>query len=134
MMTLKGQLVRVAAVCVGLACLAVLPALGAQDHVVSPSDLQRATVAASTARAQNVRTVTQFLSSPRAEKVLESAHVNSTQVKTAMAKMSGAEVAQLASRVEKSQADFAAGSISDRDLIWIIVGLVALILIIVAVR
>jgi hypothetical protein len=43
-------------------------------------------------------------------------------------------VAQLAARAQKAQADFAAGSISDRDLIIILVCIAALILIIVAVR
>jgi hypothetical protein len=44
------------------------------------------------------------------------------------------ELARLAERIEKVQADFAAGKMSDRDLIWILIGIAALILIIVAVR
>jgi hypothetical protein len=43
-------------------------------------------------------------------------------------------LAQLASRAGKAQADFAAGHLSDRDLIIILLAVVALILIIVAVR
>jgi hypothetical protein len=48
--------------------------------------------------------------------------------------LSDAEVAQLASRSDKLKDDFAAGTLSDRDLLIIIVGIAALILIIVAVR
>jgi hypothetical protein len=48
--------------------------------------------------------------------------------------LSDAELAQLASRAQKAQADFAAGDLSDRDLIIIILAVAALILIIVAVR
>jgi len=44
------------------------------------------------------------------------------------------ELAQLSARSEQAQKDFAAGRISDRDLIIIMLAVVALILIIVAVR
>jgi hypothetical protein len=43
-------------------------------------------------------------------------------------------MAQLAARSQTAQADFAAGRMSDRDLIIILLAVVALILIIVAVR
>jgi hypothetical protein len=56
------------------------------------------------------------------------------QVKSAVSQLNDQELAQLASRASKAQADFAAGSLSDRDLIIILVCIAALILIIVAVR
>jgi hypothetical protein len=114
--------------------LVVHPNLLAQTHVVAPDELQKEAVAATRARQHNVETVTQFLSSPTAKKALGSAHLNAAQVKTAVSSLSDEEVAQLASRAEKAQADFAAGIISNHDLILIVLGLVALILIIIAVR
>jgi hypothetical protein len=108
--------------------------LAAQAHVVSPADLQKETAAASQARQRNLETVTQFLSSPRAQKALRSAHMDPTQVKTRVSSLSDQELAQLASRSTKAQADFAAGRIDDRDLLIILVAIAALILIIVAVR
>ncbi|HEY6937777.1 MAG TPA: PA2779 family protein [Terriglobales bacterium] len=108
--------------------------LAAQAHVVSPADLQKETVAASQVRQRNLQTVTQFLSSPRAQKALRSAHMDPTQVKTAVSTLSDQELAQLASRSANAQADFAAGRIDDRDLLIILVAIAALILIIVAVR
>jgi hypothetical protein len=108
--------------------------LAAQAHVVSPADLQQETMAASQARQRNLQTVTQFLSSQRAQKALRSAHMDPTQVKTAVSTLSDQELAQLASRSNKAQADFAAGRIDDRDLLLILVAIAALILIIVAVR
>lgn len=108
--------------------------LAAQAHVVSPADLQKETVAASQTRQRNLETVAQFLSSPRAQKALKSAHMDPTQVKTAVSSLSDQELAQLASRSTKAQADFAAGRIDDRDLLIILVAIAALILIIVAVR
>jgi hypothetical protein len=74
------------------------------------------------------------VSSPTAEKALKSAHVDGQQVKNAVSRLSDQELAQLAARASKAQADFAAGSLSDRDLIIILLAVVALILIIVAVR
>jgi hypothetical protein len=44
------------------------------------------------------------------------------------------ELTQIASRAEKAQADFAAGTMGERDLLLILVGIAVLILIIVAVR
>ena len=108
--------------------------LAAQAHVVSPADLQKETLAASQARQRNQETVTEFLSSPRAQKALRSAHMDPMQVKTAVSTLSDQEVAQLASRSAHAQADFAAGRIDDRDLLIILVAIAALILIIVAVR
>lgn len=108
--------------------------LAAQAHVVSPADLQKETMAASQVRQRNLQTVTQFLSSPRAQKALRSAHMDPAQVKTAVSTLSDQELAQLASRSANAQADFAAGRIDDRDLLIILVAIAALILIIVAVR
>ncbi len=120
-----------------LAALFVLPqnllAEGAA-HLVSPSELQQAAVKASTVRQQNVEQVKEFFSSEKAEKALRSAHLNPEQVKNAVSTLNDAELAQLASRTQKAQTDFAAGTLSDRDLIIILVAVAVLILIIVAVR
>ena len=106
----------------------------AGTHVVSPSDLQQAAVKASAVRQQNMEQVQQFFSSEKADHALRSAHMNPQQVKNAVATLDDAELTQLASRVNKAQTDFAAGTLSDRDLIIILVAIAALILIIVAVR
>ena len=108
--------------------------LAAQTHIVSPADLQTATVAATQARQRNIETIQQFLSSPVAEKALKTAHIDSHQVKQAVSRLDDQELAQLAARASKAQAEFAAGTLSDRDLIVILIAIVALILIIVAVR
>ncbi|MBZ5564413.1 MAG: hypothetical protein LAP13_18585 [Acidobacteriia bacterium] len=118
-----------------LGAILVLPSgLLAQTHVVSPDEMQKEAVAATRARQNHLKTVTQFFSSPNAQKALRSAHLDPTQVKTAVSSLSDEELARLASRAEKAQADFAAGNLSDRDLLVILVGIAALILIIVAVR
>lgn len=113
---------------------AVPQSLLAQSHLVTPSDLRQEAVSASQVRQHNLDTVREFLSSERAQKALKSAHMDPEQVKTAVSSLSDQELAQLASRSQKAQADFAAGDLSDRDLIIILIAIAALILIIVAVR
>ena len=131
------QAVRIATACVLATIFAVPQNLVAQAvaaHVVSPADLQKAAVSATQTREHNLQTVQSFLSSEKAVKDLKSAHMDPQQVKTAVANLNDTELAKLAARADKAQANFAAGSLSDRDLIWIIVAIAALILIIVAVR
>jgi biopolymer transport protein ExbB/TolQ len=106
----------------------------AQDHVVSPSDLQKDVAAASASREQNRQQLQNFVSSPEAQRALRSAHIDSQQVKNAVSRLDDSDLARLSARSEKAQKDFAAGTLSDRDLIIILVAIAALILIIVAVR
>lgn len=106
----------------------------APDHLVSPSALQQAAVSASHARRQNVDTLQEFFSSPQARKALESARMNPQEVKKAVSGLSDQELAQLARRAARAQSDFAAGDLTDRDLLIILIAIAALILIIVAVH
>jgi hypothetical protein len=106
----------------------------ASSHVVNPLELQKAAVDASRARQQNLETLKEFFSSEKAQRALKAAHTDPEKVKKAVASLSDEELSQLASRARTAQADFAAGNLSDRDLIIILVLIAALILIIVAVR
>jgi hypothetical protein len=134
MHSLMRQFVRVATASM-LAVVFMIPQDSlAQSHVVSLAELQSATVAATQARERNIQSLRAFVSSPTAEKALKSAHIDAQQVKNSVSRLSDQELAQLASRAGKAQADFAAGKLSDRDLIIILLAVVALILIIVAVR
>jgi hypothetical protein len=116
------------------AFLAIPQGAHAQDHVVLPSDLQKDVSAVSATRQKNLAQVDDFLSSSAAQQAMKSAHINPDQVKNAIPQMSDDELAQLSARSEKAQKDFAAGRISDRDLLIILVGVAVLILIIVAVH
>lgn len=106
----------------------------AAQHVVSSSELQKAAGDVSRVRQQNLETLKEFFSSEKAESALKAAHTDPEQVKKAVASLSDDELAKLASRAQKAQADFAAGHLTDRDLIIILVVIAGLILIIVAVR
>ena len=104
------------------------------EHLVSPTELQKAVVDASQQRQQNLDTLNQFFSSEKAQRALESAHQNPEQVRKAIASLSDDELAQLASRANKAQTDFAAGRVDDHDLLIILVCIAALVLIVVAVH
>jgi len=105
-----------------------------QDHVISSSDIQKDLAAASASRQRNLAQLEGFLSSPKAQQALNSAHISYQQVKNAVRQLNDEDLARLSARTEKAQKDFAAGTLSDRDLIIILVAIAALILIIVAVR
>jgi hypothetical protein len=128
------QSVRILVALVLVALFTVPSDLLAQSHLVSPADLQKQVVAASQVREHNLETVQNFLSTPTAEKAMNSSHINPQQVRTAVSTLNDQELAQLAARADKAQHDFAAGNLSDRDLILIILGIAVLVLIIVAVR
>ena len=128
------QSARVVIASILVTIFSVPPSLLAQTHVVSTADLQKEILNATQRRQLNVEKVRQFLSSEMAQQALKTAHMNPEQVKTGVASLSDAELAQLASRADKVQADFAAGTLSDRDLLLIILGIAALVLIIIAVR
>jgi hypothetical protein len=118
-----------------LIALGALPgSLVAQSHVVSQSEVHEQVLAASQTRQHNQDTVTQFLSSPEAAKAVSAAGMDPARVRAAVPALSDEELAQIASRTEKAQADFAAGTIGTRDLLLILVAIAVLILIIVAVR
>src|SRR6516162_1102632 len=120
----------------GLAGFAVPQSVVAQavDHLVSPSDLQKAAVGASQQPQQNLDTLRAFLSSDKATKAMKSAHMNPQQVTEAVGSLNDEELAQLATRADTAQNDFAAGNLDNRELLIILVAVAALILIIVAVH
>ena len=113
--------------------LAVPPRLQAQQHVVSPSDIHKELVIATQTRQQNRDKVKELFSSKAAQRALRKAGMNPAEVKAGVSMLSDAELAQLASRADKARDDFAAGRLSDRDLLFILVGIAVIILIIVAV-
>jgi hypothetical protein len=102
--------------------------------VVSPAQFQSDAAGASAARQQHVQQIDGFLSTKDAQQAMKSAHMDPQQVKSAVQQLDDEDLAQLSARAEKAQRDFAAGTLSDRDLLIILVAIAALILIIVAVR
>lgn len=134
MISVLRRTIRVSTACLLVTVFAVPSNLWAQSHVVSLAELQQQAQSFSQARQKQVETLQRFLSSPTAQRALRSAHMDTAKVQAAVSSLSDEELAQLASKASKAQADFAAGTMSDRDLLLILVAIAALILIIVAVR
>jgi hypothetical protein len=115
--------------------LAVTPAR-AQDkqHVVSLSDLNNDAARPAQTRQSNEAAVRSLLSSDQAQKALKSANLDYQKVDKAVSQLSDEDLAKLAERSRRAQSDFAAGRISDRDLLWIIVIALGIIVLAVALR
>src|SRR5262249_13076187 len=124
------QSVRLLAAWLTLCATSVL----AQTHVVSQTDIHKELVNSAQTRQKNLQKVERLFSSGEALKALESARMNPEQGNAAISTLNDDELARLASRADKLDQDFAAGRLNNRDLLIIIVGIAALILIIIAVR
>src|SRR5207249_8997267 len=123
---------------VGLAALFVsagIPAR-AQDrqHVVSLSDLNKDAARPAQTRQANEEAVRTLLSSDQAQKALKSAKLDYQKVDKAVGQLSDEDLAKLAERSRQAQNDFAAGRISDRDMLWIILIAVGIIVLAIALR
>jgi Flp pilus assembly protein TadB len=126
------QSIRLLAACFLITLCAT--SIMAQTHVVSPSDIHKELVNTAQTRRENLQKVKGLFSADETRKAMEAAQINPERVDTAISTLSDEELARLAARADNLDQDFAAGRISDRDLLFIILGIAALVLIIVAVR
>ncbi|HVB86082.1 MAG TPA: hypothetical protein VNK23_05370 [Candidatus Dormibacteraeota bacterium] len=116
-----------------LAIVMVIPQEAfAQNHVISPSQLQRDIASASAVRQQDIREVETFLAVPGSREALASRHIDYRQVRDAVPELSNQELARLAQTSQDAQQRFTAGNITDRDMLWILIAVAVIILIVVA--
>ena len=108
----------------------------AQDkqHVVSLGDLSKDAARPAQSRQANEEAVRTLLSSDEGQKALKSANLDYQKVDKAIGQLSDEDLAKLAVRSRQARADFAAGRISDRDMLWIILIAVGIIVLAVALR
>ncbi len=132
---MKIPRIRTFAAALAMTVVAATPLCAqAQDHVVTPDALQQGLNAAAATRQQNEQTMRDLFAQPRVQQALRAGQIAPEQVSGAISQLSDAELARLAARSAAAQKDFAAGNISDHDLLIILVGIAALLLIIVAVH
>jgi hypothetical protein len=118
-----------------LSLLLVIPQnVFAQNHVVSSADLQRDVAAASAVRRQNIAQINAFFSLPQAREALKSAHIDYRQVTDAIPQLNNKDLARLSQMSANAQRQFAAGQMTNHDLLLILIAVAVLILIIVAVK
>ena len=118
------------------AAMPVAPLLAQDTHVVPLSELHSAVVVAGQQRKENVSRLERFFTGDPAETAFRSARLNGEQIRSAVALLDDQELARLASRAEKANSDFAAGSLTNQELTYIVIalGTAVLILVIVAAR
>ncbi len=105
-----------------------------QAHVVSLSDLNKDAARPAQTRQANEQAVRSLLSSDAGQKALKSSNLDYQKVDKAVGQLSDEDLAKLAERSRQAQSDFAAGRISDRDLLWIILIAIGIIVLAVALR
>jgi hypothetical protein len=107
--------------------------LVAQEHIVAPDAIQQQLVKAAEQRDRNVESLDQFFGSAAAQKALKGAGMSSEQVKNAVSQLNDDELAQLASKAQGAQHDFAAGSLTNQQLTYVIIALATAVIILVIV-
>lgn len=120
-----------------LLCLAGMPARGQgqqKQHVVSLDELKSDAARPSETRQADEAAVRGLVSSEVGQKALKSANLDLQRVDQAISQLNDADLAKLAERSRQAQKDFAAGTLSNRDLLWIILIIVAVLIVALAVR
>lgn len=107
-------------------CFAVTPTgVQAQDrHVVTSQELSKDAARPAETRGANEAALRQLFSSSQAQQALKSANIDYSKVDKAVGQLSDEDLAKLAARSRQMQDNFAAGragSLSDRDLLIIII-------------
>jgi hypothetical protein len=106
--------------------VAVTPArVQAQDnHVVTSQELSKDAARPAETRGANEAALRQLFSSEQGQQALKSANIDYSKVDKAVGQLSDEDLAKLAARSRQMQNNFAggrAGSLSDRDLLIIII-------------
>ncbi len=107
--------------------------LVADDHVVSPAEIQKRILAQAQERQENARQVQEFFASKSAAKALEGVPAIRDEIRHAVSHLDDQELALLATKVGKVQDDFAAGALTNQQLTYIVIALATAVIILVIV-
>lgn len=107
----------------------ILAQTTANDHIVSSQTLQQQLQSSSATRAKNIQTLTDFMSTPTAEKAMRDAKIDPVQVQKAIPTLSDTELANLSTRAADAQQKFSAGLLGIGILTLIIVILAIIIIV-----
>jgi hypothetical protein len=118
-----------------LTLLLFLPAvLMAQGPVVTPSELRNAVRNASEQKQRDLEQVRSFFADPQVKDALAKGGIRYEQVQKAVSSLDADAVAKLASQTSKLQTDFAAGSLTNQQLTYIVIALATAVIVIIAVK
>ena len=99
------------------------------SHLVTSAQLDQQVRHASATRQKQIEDLTNFVSTPEAQKVMKDAKIDPSQVKTAIPSLSDAELADLSARADRAQKDFSAGILGTTTLLLIILIILVIILV-----
>jgi hypothetical protein len=105
----------------------------AQGQQVTATELRQAVKQGAFVKQDNLNQVRSFFSDPKITKILANAHLDSVRIEKAMSTLSASELATLAARTAQIQGDFAAGTLSNQDLTYIVIALGAAVLVLILV-
>ncbi len=100
-----------------------------QDHLVSLQSLEQQVQNASQTRQQNIRTITNLLRTPIAERAMKDAHFDPVQVRTAVPALSDQELANLAARSADVQQKISGGVLGFGLTALLIIALIIVIVV-----
>lgn len=108
-----------------------LPARAEADgHIVSNHALQQQMQSQAATRQQNIQTVTRFFSTPLARHAMKMEHVDPSQVTKAIPTLSNSELANLSSRANQANQQFAAGNLSQNQMLLLIIVLLIVVILV----
>jgi hypothetical protein len=103
-----------------------------EDHLVSRSDLHETLVKSAKTRQANQEKVQRFFSSERVRQTLTSTQTLK-KVENALPHLNDEELARLAARTEKVQADLAGGELNNQQITYIVIALAAAVVVLILV-
>ena len=101
-----------------------------KPHVVSLGELRKDSAQVAQTRQANEAAVRNLFSSEQGQEVLKSAHLDYQRVDQAVSQLSDEELAKLAQRSRRAQADFAAGRLSNGAIIALVAVIAATIILV----
>ena len=132
MQTKKISRVAVMALAAAVTAGPILAQQQADRHVVSLGELNRDASGPAEARRANEAEIRHLFATVDGQKALKTANVEFAKIDRAVSSMSDEDVARISSRAREIDRDFAAGNLSDHDLLLIlIIALIVIILIVV---
>lgn len=107
--------------------------LFAQTQSVTAAELRDAVKQVSADRQKNLEQVRSFFADPGVSRILKDSHIDSRRLEKAVSALDAGELAKLASRTSQIQNDFAAGSMTNQELTYIVIALAAAVFVLIIV-
>lgn len=134
MRSLFESLVRSSIICCLVFTIASAAPLQAQSSIVQPSELRNALRNEAETRQKNLDQVKTFFESEPVRKALSATPMDSSRIQRAVSTLSPDELAQLAARTQKIQSDFAAGSLTNEQLTYIVIAIGTALIVLLLVK